>query len=85
MSGSKSLPFDMNTAYRSQYLTASRFKLSYSLFGRGQLSLQVPNMEFDFNVRLLMYLYLLTKHHVEIKIMIPYHSVQMSTQSRIRL
>ena len=37
------------------------------MLGRVQLSLKVPNIEFDFDVRFLMYLHLLTKPNVEIE------------------
>ena len=50
------------------------------LDGCGQLSLKVPNIEFDFDVRFLTYLYLLTKPNVENN---NYDSVQMSIQSQI--
>ena len=36
--------------------------------GHGQISLKVPNIKFDFDVRFLMYLYLLTKPNIEIEI-----------------
>ena len=35
--------------------------------GHGHISLKVPNIKFDFDVRFLMYLYLLTKPNVEIE------------------
>ena len=35
------------------------------LTGHGQLSLKVPNIEFDFDVRFSMYLYLLAKPNVK--------------------
>ena len=48
-------------------MAAPKITLTSEYQGRGQLSLKVPNIEFNFDVGFSMYLYLLTKPNVEIK------------------
>ena len=77
---SNSISCSVSVYYFLYYLTSIQMR-HHTKVGPWQLSLKVPNID----VRFLLYLYLLTKPNSEIKNMSPYHSVQMSTQSQIRL